>query len=294
MMSNIFKTTISSLVKNRSVLKNTTNIYNGCSFKNNNIKSSSTLLSNQDHQKYSFKNIRFYSSTTTGGNSSNNITPDKKNDENNIILDKSKEEEHIKNEQQQQEEDLNNNKHKDYEKSESFHNAEGNFKDYKTETEEKKAKSQERKDFIYSLAALSATWLVIKTYIYEITWCQGSSMQPTLDTNNFILINKYTNDFKVGDLVTAISPTGGYFVCKRIRFIQGDKIIVNPPYDDPFVITIPQGYCWLEGDNPETSRDSKQYGPIPMRMLTGKVVCRVYPFSLLNDPIPKSSTVKIN
>jgi nickel-type superoxide dismutase maturation protease len=35
--------------------------------------------------------------------------------------------------------------------------------------------------------------------------------------------------------------------------------------------------AWLEGDNPESSTDSRQYGPVPRRLVVGRVRWRYWP-----------------
>jgi inner membrane protease subunit 1 len=35
---------------------------------------------------------------------------------------------------------------------------------------------------------------------------------------------------------------------------------------------VPQGHCWVCGDNLPASRDSRIYGPLPMALIRGKVV----------------------
>lgn len=42
-------------------------------------------------------------------------------------------------------------------------------------------------------------------------------------------------------------------------------------------IRVPEGHCWLEGDNMEWSRDSRVYGPVPLNMVDGKVMAVVWP-----------------
>lgn len=34
---------------------------------------------------------------------------------------------------------------------------------------------------------------------------------------------------------------------------------------------VPAGHVWLEGDNPENSKDSRSYGAVPTAMIIGKV-----------------------
>ena len=40
---------------------------------------------------------------------------------------------------------------------------------------------------------------------------------------------------------------------------------------------MPEGHCWLLGDNEDASRDSRTYGPLPMALIKGKVTGIVWP-----------------
>lgn len=42
-------------------------------------------------------------------------------------------------------------------------------------------------------------------------------------------------------------------------------------------VTVPLGHVWLAGDNMANSTDSRHYGPVPLGMVRGKVLARVYP-----------------
>ena len=44
------------------------------------------------------------------------------------------------------------------------------------------------------------------------------------------------------------------------------------------MIQVPEGHCWLLGDNLTESRDSRIYGPIPLALIKGKVIARVFPW----------------
>ena len=44
---------------------------------------------------------------------------------------------------------------------------------------------------------------------------------------------------------------------------------------------MPEGHCWLLGDNLQESRDSRTYGPLPMALVRGKVIARIWPLSSL-------------
>lgn len=42
---------------------------------------------------------------------------------------------------------------------------------------------------------------------------------------------------------------------------------------------MPEGHCWVIGDNLPLSRDSRQFGPMPMALIKGKVIAKVLPWS---------------
>merc|ERR1712146_87084 len=50
------------------------------------------------------------------------------------------------------------------------------------------------------------------------------------------------------------------------------------------VILVPPGHIWLEGDNPYNSTDSRDYGPVPIALLKGKIMFQLYPFSKFGSP----------
>jgi Signal peptidase, peptidase S26 len=47
-------------------------------------------------------------------------------------------------------------------------------------------------------------------------------------------------------------------------------------------LVVPKGHVWVEGDNPLLSIDSRHYGPVPLELLEGKLLWRLWP--LLRHP----------
>lgn len=108
---------------------------------------------------------------------------------------------------------------------------------------------------------------------------------------------------QVGDLIAARSPRDPTRdVCKRVMGLPGDTVLLDPRVDPPFqhdqqwtkgntrslsasvdtlqepvYITVPKGHVWLVGDNLGNSLDSRHYGPIPLGLVKGKVVARIFP-----------------
>ncbi|KAI5479513.1 mitochondrial inner membrane protease subunit 1 [Pseudohyphozyma bogoriensis] len=120
-------------------------------------------------------------------------------------------------------------------------------------------------------------------------------MYPTLGLyGDYILHSRlllHLTPLTRGTLVTAVSPLDpAHHVLKRVVGLAGDSIRVDPSGErvkggekwsrgEKGVewVTVPKGHVWLAGDNMSNSIDSRDYGPVPVGLLRGKVVCRVWP-----------------
>ena len=107
-------------------------------------------------------------------------------------------------------------------------------------------------------------------------------MVPTMShTGEWVIENRWIKPERLqrGDLVTFISPLEpGRVVCKRLIGLPGDVVCVDPtgrlaPSTEHVVI--PRGHVWMSGDNAEISRDSRDYGPVSLALVKGKLVARV-------------------
>ncbi|XP_064482421.1 mitochondrial inner membrane protease subunit 1-like [Ornithodoros turicata] len=104
--------------------------------------------------------------------------------------------------------------------------------------------------------------------------CSGASMEPTIKTRDIVLTEHVSialrNIQSRGDIVVAKSPSNPLqFVCKRIKAVPGDIQTSGQ--------VVPIGHVWLQGDNEGNSTDSRTYGPVPMGLLRGRAMCRVWP-----------------
>jgi signal peptidase I len=143
-------------------------------------------------------------------------------------------------------------------------------------------------------------WLhCIHNYGFEITMCVGPSMRPTFNNaGDIVVVERVTprwGTLEKGDVVIARSPQNPeQTVCKRIRAFGGELVKVNTGAgaggtfsrtsrygsrsgNHSGTIKLPPGHVWLEGDNPSDSTDSRMYGPVPEALITGRVVCKIWP-----------------
>lgn len=126
---------------------------------------------------------------------------------------------------------------------------------------------------------------VCTEYVADIMPCHGPSMLPTISViGDSVLVNRTFNlpkrisrwlspiidtELHVGDLVISRSPVDpNSMVLKRIAELYTDAGSALPTH-----------HVRLLGDNPDFSRDSREYGSIPIAMIEGRVWLRVWPLS---------------
>lgn len=152
--------------------------------------------------------------------------------------------------------------------------------------------------FTAKAASIGVVAVTFHDLVGSVSVVEGSSMDPTLkgsETKDIVLIDRYrvkaAKKVERGDVVMFTSPFNPkeYHV-KRIIGLPGDLIYSKPEYISPDVLKdqrpryknatlVPRGKCWVEGDNPATSVDSNDYGPIPLALITGRVAVICYPFT---------------
>lgn len=110
-------------------------------------------------------------------------------------------------------------------------------------------------------------------------------MLPTMEAQGeLVLENRFIGRFYPdrltrGDLVTFVSPLDPQrAVCKRILGLPGDTMCVDPTGEiarSSEHVVIPKGHIWVGGDNAAWSRDSRDYGPVSIALVRGKLVAKV-------------------
>ncbi|CAG5105643.1 Oidioi.mRNA.OKI2018_I69.chr1.g2317.t1.cds [Oikopleura dioica] len=77
--------------------------------------------------------------------------------------------------------------------------------------------------------------------------------------NAFVLLSLDRDATRHGDIVSSRDPQSPQEnVCKRVIALGGDRIRDRKNQRE---IEIPEGFCWLEGDNEACSIDSNEFGP---------------------------------
>lgn len=150
--------------------------------------------------------------------------------------------------------------------------------------------------------ALIIAFLITK-FIGSTTIVDGISMEPTLKTNDFILVNRIgylLGDVKHGDIVQFHSPNNkNKDFIKRVIAVEGDiveiknnRVYVNKnELVENYTMTngitgfknekhweIGKDEVFVLGDNRDHSNDSRAFGPIKKDSIVGVAFLRVYPF----------------
>lgn len=154
--------------------------------------------------------------------------------------------------------------------------------------------------FVPAIAAVAIAF----TFFFRTAGVDGSSMLPTLQDGNRLIITAFLSEPKYGDIVVSSQPNplektlikrviavGGQSV--DIDFNSGTVYVDGLPLDEPYVaaptyeredftgaVYVPEGYVFLMGDNRNRSTDSRSrfVGLVDEDYIMGKAVTRLFPF----------------
>jgi signal peptidase I len=174
-------------------------------------------------------------------------------------------------------------------------------------------KKSECRENIEALAIAVTVIVFIECFVARSFLVKGSSMQPTFQDEERVLVEKLSYNFRLprtGDVVVIIPPGAPNLkYIKRVIagpnqsiLIQNSKVYLDgrkldEPYikdkfmsDYPFTI-IPNGCVFVMGDNRNNSLDSRdpshKVGFVPLKNVVGKVKAVFWPISkirLINNP----------
>lgn len=121
-------------------------------------------------------------------------------------------------------------------------------------------------------------------HVAEFTVLSGPSMIPTFNMKqdgDLVITEHLSAQFrtiKKGDVVIVRSPENPRgLICKRIAAMSGERIRTGEDGKDDF--KIPKGHVWLLGDNPNYSKDSRDYGPVPYGLIRGRACFKLWPLA---------------
>lgn len=117
---------------------------------------------------------------------------------------------------------------------------------------------------VASTAAAYGFWR-LRPFRVEI---EGLSMSPTLEPRDWA-IAFVSSDIRRGDVVVLDHPLRpGFEIVKRLVALPGDTAPDGTPLADE---------VWVEGDRPDGSTDSRQFGPVPVDLVKARVLLVWWP-----------------
>lgn len=152
---------------------------------------------------------------------------------------------------------------------------------------------------LYSLIVVAAIAVLIATLVLPVLQIQGSSMEPTLNDGEIVVLVK-TTKLKRGQL--CCFSYQNKFLIKRVIGVPGDSITINEegyvfvndePIDEPYILDRALGECDVEfpvyvtdnhyfilGDHRSTSIDSRSsvIGLVSADQVVGRIFFRIWPF----------------
>ncbi len=158
------------------------------------------------------------------------------------------------------------------------------------------------REIIESIIIAVLLALIIRAFIFQPFYIPSGSMEPTLQINDEILVNKFSHRFwelQRGDIVVfkyPKDPTKDYV--KRLIGLPGEKVelrdsklFINDAevpegylpagleFEDFGPEVIPEdGYLML-GDNRNNSEDGRYWGYLPKENIIGKAMFIFWPFN---------------
>lgn len=131
----------------------------------------------------------------------------------------------------------------------------------------------------WSVNAFLAAHLIFE-YVFTFRPTTGPSMLPTINVDgDWVFIAKYYRrgrGVQIGDVVSYEHPMRrGYRAMKRVVAMPGDFVLRDTPERGEWMVQVPEGHCWVAGDNLEWSRDSRHFGPLPLALIKGRALFKI-------------------
>lgn len=171
--------------------------------------------------------------------------------------------------------------------------------------------------FLFELVKIVVISLVIiipiRYFLIQPFYVKGASMEPNFYDHEYLIIDEITYRFqpmKRGDIIVFRYPRNPqeYFI-KRVIGLPGDKVQIKDgkvyiynekdpngiALDEPYlapgtgtyslsedIVTLGNDEIFVLGDNRNSSKDSRSFGPVNKSFITGRVLLRGWPFDRIH------------
>ena len=155
----------------------------------------------------------------------------------------------------------------------------------------------------WAILAAAILLFLLKAFVLDAAVVDGPSMRPTLEPGSLVLVLRCAYGLRSpsgrgyllrwarprrGEVVAAASPRDGLPVVKRVAAAGPTLLsvaagrLVGTALDAALTaeqagriggeLALPAGALFLLGDNPPESLDSRDYGPVPIEAVSGRVI----------------------
>lgn len=154
-------------------------------------------------------------------------------------------------------------------------------------------KKNRRMLLVRLLVVAAAIWLVFGVF-FGVAVVKGDSMSPSLEGGDIVFFRRYGSYYQAGDIVL-VQTDGGTESVKRIVALPGQTVEIREETGEllvdgevllePYVsgstyakegveypLTLGEDEYFVLGDSRENSRDSRNYGPVQLDQLDGKLL----------------------
>ena len=121
----------------------------------------------------------------------------------------------------------------------------------------------------------------IRAYVAQPFIVSGLSMYPSFDDGEYLIIDELSYLLRTparGEVVVFRYPKDqSKFFIKRVINLPGETVLIqNKTYQ------LKPGEYFVLGDNRNMSLDSRAWGPVPERLMKGRVLLRLFPLNRLS------------
>jgi len=139
--------------------------------------------------------------------------------------------------------------------------------------------------------------IALRLFVFSPVYIDGVSMYPTLDDNDFVILNLLDKSIERFDVVVIDKDYSGKDLIKRVIGLPGDRIYCNEnqifingellveeflsegSYTEDFSeVVVGKGSYFVIGDNRSNSLDSRLHGVVEHEYIRGTVKFVFFPF----------------